>query len=110
MASNLEVPFVDLTRQFIDLESDFISAFSKIGRSGSYILGPEVEQFEQAVADYCGVKHAIGVGDGSAALFLPLKALDRARGRGSNRCKFFYCIRMGHCGGRRQTRSHRCER
>lgn len=80
MASNLEVPFVDLTRQFIDLESDFISAFSKIGRSGSYILGPEVEQFEQAVADYCGVKHAIGVGDGSAALFLPLKALDIGHG------------------------------
>ena len=75
MASNLEVPFVDLTRQFVDLESDFISAFSKIGRSGSYILGPEVEQFEEAIADYCGVQHAIGVGAGSAALFLPLKAL-----------------------------------
>ena len=109
MASNLEVPFVDLTRQFIDLESDFISAFSKIGRSGSYILGPEVEQFEQAVADYCGVKHAIGVGDGSAALFLPLKALDI--GHGDEVVTAANSLHLhGYCSGRRNTRSHRCER
>lgn len=70
----VKVPFVDLTRQFRDLEAELTKAFVDVGRSGAYILGPPVEQFETAVAAYCGVKHAIAVGNGSDALFLVLKA------------------------------------
>jgi dTDP-4-amino-4,6-dideoxygalactose transaminase len=75
MASVLNVPFVDLARQFRRLEPELTTVFNEVGRSGVYILGPWVEQFETAIAAYCGVKHAVGVADGSAALFLPLKAL-----------------------------------
>ena len=39
-------------------------------------MGDRLESFELKAADYCGVKHAIGVGHGSDALFLILKALD----------------------------------
>jgi dTDP-4-amino-4,6-dideoxygalactose transaminase len=44
----------------------------EISRRGSYVLGPEVEEFERAFAGYCGVKHAIAVGNGSDALILAL--------------------------------------
>ena len=50
-------------------------AFIDIGRSGVYIMGIG-ESFERKAANYCGVKHAIGVGHGSDAIFLILKALD----------------------------------
>jgi dTDP-4-amino-4,6-dideoxygalactose transaminase len=75
MAPPIKVPFVDLTRQFRALESELVKAFVDVGRSGAYILGPPVEEFEAAVAGYCGAKHAVSVADGSAALFLVLKAL-----------------------------------
>src|SRR4051812_34060042 len=44
-------------------------------QSGRYILGPEVEAFEAEFADYCGVRHCIGVGNGLDALTLVLRAL-----------------------------------
>src|SRR4051794_46262 len=44
--------------------------------SGWYILGPEVEAFEREFADYCGVAHCVGVGNGLDALILILRALD----------------------------------
>ena len=69
------VPFVDLGRQFQSLETELTAAFLDIGRSGVYIMGEKLELFERQAAEFCGVKHAIGVGDGSAALFLILKAL-----------------------------------
>jgi len=43
--------------------------------SGNYILGQEVEYFERTFAEYCGVAHAIGVGNGTDALILALRAL-----------------------------------
>lgn len=69
------IPFVDLGRQFQSLETELTAAFLDIGKSGVYIMGEKLELFESQVAAFCGVKHAIGVGDGSAALFLILKAL-----------------------------------
>ena len=72
---NMEVPFVALSNQFKSLEGELTDAFLKCGRSGSYILGPQVEEFENKAAQYCDSSHAIGVGNGSDALFLILKAL-----------------------------------
>lgn len=76
MTSAINVPFVDLSRQFRSLEAPLVQAFVEVGNSGVYILGPQLERFEREVASICGVKHAVGVADGSAALFLSLKALD----------------------------------
>jgi dTDP-4-amino-4,6-dideoxygalactose transaminase len=45
-------------------------------RSGHFILGPEVEQFERSLADFTGAKHALGVSSGTDAILLALMALD----------------------------------
>ena len=73
--SERNVPFVDLTRQFNALESELVSAFLGVGRSGNYILGDVVQRFELELARYCGVEHVVSVANGSDALFLILKAL-----------------------------------
>src|SRR3954463_4915706 len=44
-------------------------------RSGRYILGPEVERFERAFADMCGVRHCVGVANGTDAIPIALRAL-----------------------------------
>jgi dTDP-4-amino-4,6-dideoxygalactose transaminase len=76
MAEQINVPFVDLTRQFRNLETELSKAFVDVGRSGGYIMGARLESFERKVADFIGVRHALGVADGSDALFLALKAMD----------------------------------
>ena len=47
----------------------------RVLESGTYILGREVELFERAFAAYCGVDHAVGVGSGTDALILALRAI-----------------------------------
>ena len=76
MADKIIVPFVDLARQFRSIEAELTQAFLDVGRSGGYIMGARLESFERKVAEFIGVRHAIGVADGSDALFLVLKALD----------------------------------
>src|SRR5215207_3476186 len=50
-------------------------AIERVARSGAYILGPEVEAFEQEFASYLRVKHCIGVANGTDALTIALRAL-----------------------------------
>ncbi len=69
------VPFLDLTAQFRALEEEWLAAIRAAGARGSFILGPEVTAFEKEFAEYVGVKHAIGVANGTDALVLSLKAL-----------------------------------
>ncbi len=71
----MNIPFVDLARQFRSLEPELTKAFLDVGRSGGYIMGAPLETFERKAAEYLGVKHVLGVADGSDALFLSLKAL-----------------------------------
>lgn len=80
MKNDIVVPFVDLKLQFTFLEEKLTNAFLNVGRSGNYILGDAVESFEKKVATFCGVQHAIGVANGSDALFLILKALNVGQG------------------------------
>ncbi|MEA2992552.1 MAG: hypothetical protein QOD40_1472, partial [Alphaproteobacteria bacterium] len=53
---------------------------TRVLEGGNYVLGGEVETFERTFADYCGVAHAAGVGNGTDALILALKALDVGQG------------------------------
>ncbi len=70
------VPFVNLGAQFESLQQEFVDAFVRLGKQGAYILSDDVTQFEAGLAKLCQTKHAIGVGNGTDALILILKALD----------------------------------
>lgn len=72
----MNIPFVNLAQQFLNLECELVDTFLKIGRSGVYIGGEPLESFEERASTFLGVSDAIGVGNGSDALFLILKALD----------------------------------
>jgi dTDP-3-amino-3,4,6-trideoxy-alpha-D-glucose transaminase len=69
------VPFGDLKRQYESIKAELDEAAARVLASGWYILGPEVRAFEAEFAAYCGVGHAIGVGNGTEALYLALIAL-----------------------------------
>jgi len=57
------------------LEKEWLEAIRASGARGSFILGPQVTEFEKEFAAYVGVKHAIGVANGTDSLFLSLRAL-----------------------------------
>jgi dTDP-4-amino-4,6-dideoxygalactose transaminase len=68
------VPFVDLAAHHAPVRDQIQAAVEKVLLHGKYILGPEVEAFEQGFATMVGVKHAIGVGTGLDALRLAFEA------------------------------------
>jgi dTDP-4-amino-4,6-dideoxygalactose transaminase len=65
----------DFKRQWEETSEAAISAFAEIGASGWYVLGREVERFEQALASYWGLPHAVGVASGLDAIEISLRAL-----------------------------------
>jgi dTDP-4-amino-4,6-dideoxygalactose transaminase len=68
------VPFLDLTRQYKKIKSEILSATQRVYEKGRFILGEEVYAFEKAFSHYCGVRYGVGVGSGTDALYLALKA------------------------------------
>jgi dTDP-4-amino-4,6-dideoxygalactose transaminase len=68
------VPFVALERQHAPLAAELEAAFRRVVRTSAFTLGAEVEAFEAEFAATCGVRHAIGVASGTAALGLALRA------------------------------------
>jgi len=71
----MKVPFFDLSIQFKALEGEIKSALDEVMKDQKFILGPQVEILEQAIAQYCQTQYAIGVASGSDALLLSLMAL-----------------------------------
>ncbi|MDA5192505.1 DegT/DnrJ/EryC1/StrS family aminotransferase [Govanella unica] len=70
----MTVPFLDLKATYLELKDEFDAAYARVMDSGWYILGDEVEAFEQEFAAYCGTRHCIGVANGLDALMLVLRA------------------------------------
>jgi dTDP-4-amino-4,6-dideoxygalactose transaminase len=68
------VPFVDLKRQAIDLRAEFDAAIGSVIERAAYTMGPELRQFEEAFAAFCGCSHAVGVSSGTDAVKLALLA------------------------------------
>jgi len=68
------VPFLDLTRQYKRIKGEILSATQRVYEKGHFILGEEVSGFEEEFSDYCGVRYGVGVGSGTDALYLALKA------------------------------------
>jgi dTDP-4-amino-4,6-dideoxygalactose transaminase len=78
----MTVPFLDLGAQDAAIGGEVRAALADVVASQRFILGPHVERFEAAMAAYCGVRHAIGVGSGTDALVLALTALGAGPGQG----------------------------
>jgi dTDP-4-amino-4,6-dideoxygalactose transaminase len=71
----MRVPLLDVRRQNAPIDSELRAAFDRVLQSGNYILGPEVERFEEAAAAVAGARFAIGVSSGTDALLLAFMAL-----------------------------------
>lgn len=74
------IPAMNVTRQYESIKDDLDKAVLGVLHDGQYILGKTVEVFEKAFAAYCDVKYAVGVGNGSDALVMALKACGIKRG------------------------------
>lgn len=70
----MKVPFLDFVGPYAELKAELDEAYFRFMQSAWYILGREVEAFEQEFASYCGVRHCVGVGNGLEALHLILRA------------------------------------
>ncbi|MBW2733191.1 MAG: DegT/DnrJ/EryC1/StrS family aminotransferase [Deltaproteobacteria bacterium] len=71
----MRIPLLDLQAQYRTIAPEVDAAVQRVVTSQRFILGPEVEGFEASVAEYLGVGHAVGVSNGSDALYLTLAAL-----------------------------------
>ncbi|MEA2314994.1 MAG: hypothetical protein QOI03_1686 [Solirubrobacteraceae bacterium] len=69
------VALFDTATPLAPLKRQLRAAIDGVLDSGRYILGPEVAAFEQEFAAYCGVEHAIGVGNGTDAITIALRAM-----------------------------------
>jgi dTDP-4-amino-4,6-dideoxygalactose transaminase len=72
----MKVPLLDLRPQHEALRDELVSALVGVLDSQQFVLGPEVKKLEEEIAQYSGVKEAIGCASGSDALLLALMALD----------------------------------
>ncbi|HEY3044213.1 MAG TPA: DegT/DnrJ/EryC1/StrS family aminotransferase [Vicinamibacterales bacterium] len=68
------MPFLDLVTPHAELEEELVAVFSSALKTAGFIGGKEVELFEREFAEFCGVRHAVGVGSGTDALRFALIA------------------------------------
>jgi dTDP-4-amino-4,6-dideoxygalactose transaminase len=68
------IPIVDLAAEYEEVGPEVEAAVLRVLRSGRYVLGPETQAFEQELAAFVGARHAVGVGSGTEALWLALRA------------------------------------
>lgn len=74
MTEQHRVPMLDLAIQSAQISAAVQSGFERVIAASAYVQGPDVAEFEREFADYCGAAHAIGVGNGTDALELALRA------------------------------------
>ncbi|MDR4506279.1 MAG: DegT/DnrJ/EryC1/StrS family aminotransferase [Candidatus Scalindua sp.] len=70
-----QIPMLDLKREYEYMQEDIDTAIKKCLEHQKWILGPEVNELENKIAEYIGVKHCIGVSSGTEALVLALRAI-----------------------------------
>ena len=75
-----EIPLVDLKAQYATIRTEVREAIDGVLESMQLTIGPNVRAFDQEWATYCGTKHAIGVGSGTDALQLAIRALGVSSG------------------------------
>jgi dTDP-4-amino-4,6-dideoxygalactose transaminase len=70
----MDVPFLDLSRQYRRIRAEVCGAIGDVLARGQYILGDELAAFEREFAAHCEARHAVGVGSGTDAIHLALRA------------------------------------
>ena len=76
MSDRPAVPYVDLPKQAHRIKQELMTSIERVLDHGGYALGPELRDFEERIAAYCGTRFAVGVGSGTAALILALRSLN----------------------------------
>jgi dTDP-4-amino-4,6-dideoxygalactose transaminase len=72
----MKVPFVDLKSLHSEIRDDLREVFDRVLDNSTFVLGPEVQRFEQEFATYCGTEHCVALNTGTAAIHLALAALN----------------------------------
>lgn len=75
MVPSVKIPLFDTVASVRDLRGEIDAAITSVIDNGRYILGPEVAAFEREFAAYIGAEHAVGVGNGTDAITIALRAL-----------------------------------
>src|SRR4051812_40102183 len=68
------IPCANPLAQYASHRDEILDAVKRVLEGGNYIFGPEVQKFERAFGEFCGVEHAVGVNSGTDALILALRA------------------------------------
>jgi dTDP-4-amino-4,6-dideoxygalactose transaminase len=71
----MTVPFYGHVKQYHNIKSEIDANIHEVLESGQYVMGPMLKRFEKELADYHGMKYAVGVGNGTDALWLTFMAL-----------------------------------
>ncbi len=74
--ANTPIPLIDLKPQYQSIKQEVDEAVQRVFESQGFVLGEDVSNFEEEIANYCDSRHAIGCASGTDALILALKALD----------------------------------
>src|SRR5438067_12357566 len=69
------IPLLDLTRKYRSIETQLRRLWNDTFESMRLLNGTHLASFEKEFAQYCGVRHAVGVASGTDAIFLSLRAL-----------------------------------
>jgi dTDP-4-amino-4,6-dideoxygalactose transaminase len=77
---SMQVPYINLGLQHKEIKAEILDRIGKLLDNGQFIMGEELAAFEKSFAELCGVKYALGLANGTDALFLALMALGIGKG------------------------------
>ncbi len=70
----MTIPLLDIPRQVKTIRSEIDAAITRVVNDAKFVLGPDVSELENEIADYCHTRKAVGVASGTDALLIALKA------------------------------------
>ena len=76
----MKVPFIDLGIQHQPIKDEILQNIGNLLDSGQFVMGNELSRFEESFSKLCGTKYAVGVANGTDALFISMKVLGIGRG------------------------------